>query len=165
MKFTGIVAMTPERIIGREGDLPWKLSEDLKFFKRTTSGHPIVMGRKTFDSIGRPLPKRQNIVLTRDDSWSADGVDVIHSPDDLASLELQDDQVFIIGGAQIYRAFLPLLDDLFVSWVYDSHPGDTRFPEFESLFPKYEVVQQFDEFEVRRYFARTIATVISGEES
>ncbi|MDE0596849.1 MAG: dihydrofolate reductase [Akkermansiaceae bacterium] len=165
MKLSGIVAMTPERIIGREGELPWKLSEDLKFFKRTTSGHPIVMGRRTFDSIGRPLPKRQNIVLTRDDSWSAEGVEMIHSPDELASLDLQDDHVFVIGGAQIYRAFLPILDNLLVSWVYASHEGDTRFPEFDSFFPEYEVVEQFESFEVRRYFARTIATLNSGGES
>ena len=74
MKLTAIVAMTPERVIGRAGDLPWHLPEDLKFFKRTTSGHPIVMGRKTYESIGKPLPKRQNIVLTRDENWAPDGI-------------------------------------------------------------------------------------------
>lgn len=156
MTLTAIVAMTPERIIGRDGDLPWKLSEDLKFFKRTTSGHPIVMGRKTFDSIGRPLPKRQNIVLTRDETWSAEGVDVIHSPAALSSLQLQDDHVFIIGGAQIYGAFLPIVDDLLVSWVYESHEGDTQFPEFDSRFHEFEVVERFDEFEVRRYTASVL---------
>ena len=151
MKLTAIVAMTPERIIGRGGDLPWHLPEDLKFFKRTTSGHPIVMGRKTFDSIGKPLPKRQNIVLTRDPDWSAEGVDVIHSPDDLATLELQDDHAFIIGGAQVYALFLPRLDDLLVSWIYESHPGDTHFPEFVAQFPTYEVVETHEAFEVRLY--------------
>ena len=143
--------MTPDRIIGRDGDLPWRLPEDLKFFKRTTSGHPIVMGRKTYDSIGRPLPKRQNIVLTRDPEWSADGVDVIHSLDDLATLDLQDPHVFIIGGAQIYATFLDQLDELLVSWVYENHEGDTRFPGFDTQFGQYEIVEQHDAFEIRHY--------------
>jgi dihydrofolate reductase len=80
MILTAIVAMTPEHIIGKGGDLPWNLPDDLKFFKEHTSGHPIVMGRKTFDSIGRPLPKRQNIVLTRDPEWSHIGVEMIQEP-------------------------------------------------------------------------------------
>ena len=151
MKLTAIVAMTPERIIGRDGDLPWHFSEDLKFFKRTTSGHPVVMGRKTYDSIGKPLPKRQNIVLTRDERWTAEGVEVIHSPDDLTSLDLQDPHVFIIGGAQIYALFLPLLDELLLTWVYEPHEGDTRFPEFESAFPHHEVIEEHEAFEFRRY--------------
>ena len=78
MTLTAIVAMTPERVIGRDNRLPWHLPEDLRFFKRATSGHPVVMGRKTFDSIGKPLPARQNIVLTRDHAWSTEGVEVIH---------------------------------------------------------------------------------------
>lgn len=143
--------MTPDRIIGRGGDLPWHLPEDLAFFKRTTSGHPIVMGRKTYESIGRPLPKRQNIVLTRDRTWSAEGIDVIHDPADLQSLDLQDPHIFIIGGAQIYAAFLDLLDDLLVSHVLETHPGDTTFPPFTHLFPHHEVLESHDHFEVRRW--------------
>ncbi len=150
-QLTGIVAMTPDRIIGSKGDLPWRLPEDLKFFKRTTSGHPIVMGRKTYESIGRPLPKRQNIVLTRDKNWSAEGIDIIHNPADLADLELQDPHVFIIGGAQIYSAFLEHLDDLLISHVFENHPGDTTFPEFAHLFPNQEILETFDDFEVRRH--------------
>lgn len=169
--------MTPERVIGRGGDLPWHLPGDLKFFKRTTSGHPIVMGRKTYDSIGRPLPNRQNIVLTRDTGWSVEGRDVlhattdqptsiigdtpttpafppltaIHSPHQIQHINLQDPHVFIIGGAQVYRLFLPLLDDLLVSHVYKPHHGDTRFPEFDTLFPRFTILEQHDDFEVRRY--------------
>ncbi len=146
-----MVAMTPDRIIGKENDLPWHLPEDLKLFKRTTSGHPIVMGRKTYESIGRPLPKRQNIVITRDASWSADGVDVVHAPDGVTQLELMDPQVFIIGGATIYSLFLPHLDELLVSYVYEKHEGDTRFPEFKHHFSDFEVVEKFDDFELRRY--------------
>lgn len=154
-RLIAIVAMTPERVIGREGDLPWHLPEDLAFFKRTTSGHPIVMGRKTYESIGRPLPKRRNIVLTRDTTWTAPGVEVIHSPADLAELEGLDDKVFIIGGAEIYAAFLDRLDELLVSWVFEPHAGDTRFPLFEEHFSQPEVIEKHDDFEVRRYLQLT----------
>ncbi len=149
---TAVVAMTPERVIGRDGTLPWHLPEDLAFFKKTTSGHPIVMGRKTYESIGRPLPKRRNIVMTRDASWAAEGVEVIHRPEDLEKLPGIDGRVFIIGGSEIYAAFLPLLDDLLVSHVFENHAGDTRLPPFEDLFPQSEQVATYAEFEVRRHF-------------
>lgn len=152
LRLTAIVAMTPERVIGRDGGLPWNLPQDLAFFKRTTSGHPIVMGRKTFESIGRPLPKRRNIVLTRDETWSADGVEVIHRTDGLVDLPGISGRVFIIGGSEIYAAFLPELEDLLVSHVFESHPGDTAFPEFKSSFPGTEVIETHPEFEVRRHF-------------
>lgn len=151
LQLTAIVAMTPDRVIGRDGTLPWHLPEDLAFFKRTTAGHPIVMGRKTFESIGRPLPKRRNIVLTRDRSWSAPGVEVIHDPSELAALPGLDGRVFIIGGSEIYAAFLPELDDLLVSHVRERYEGDTRFPGFEDRFPKSEAVEEHDAFEVRRW--------------
>jgi dihydrofolate reductase len=151
LRLTAIVAMTPERVIGKAGTLPWHLPEDLAFFKRTTSGHPIVMGRKTYESIGRPLPKRRNIVLTRDAHWSAPGVEVIHSPEDLAKLSDIVGQVFVIGGSEIYTAFLPMLDDLLVSHVFANHEGDTVLPEFESSFPQSEIVESHADFEVRRH--------------
>ncbi|MFT3990389.1 MAG: dihydrofolate reductase [Luteolibacter sp.] len=151
MKLTAIVAMTPDRIIGKNGTLPWHLPEDLAFFKRTTSGHPIVMGRKTYESIGRPLPKRRNIVLTRDPEWSAPGVEVIHSPEELATLSDLADQVYVIGGAEIYRAFSGMLDEWLVSHVYEFHPGDTRLQTFESDFPHCESVEKFADFEVKRW--------------
>ena len=99
--------MTKDRVIGHAGNLPWHLPDDLAFFKRTTSGHPIVMGRKTFDSIGRPLPKRKNIVLTRDQAWVHPGVLVIHEVSELAALTEDDDIVYVIGGAEIYQEFFP----------------------------------------------------------
>lgn len=152
LRLTAIVAMTPDRVIGRNGGLPWNLPDDLAFFKRTTAGHPIVMGRKTFESIRRPLPNRRNIVLTRDETWSADGVEVIHHPDELGCLPGIDDRVFIIGGSEIYAAFLPDLEDLLVSHVVGNHPGDTWFPEFKSRFPRSEIVETHPQFEVRRHF-------------
>ena len=133
LRLTAVVAMTPDRVIGRDGGLPWALPEDLAFFKRTTSGHPIVMGRKTFESIGRPLPKRRNIVLTRDAELvgGRGGGDPPARPSS-ARLPGIDGRVFIIGGSEIYAAFLPELEDLLVSHVFENHPGDTWFPEFES---------------------------------
>lgn len=146
--------MTPERVIGKDNDLPWRLPEDLKMFKRTTAGHPVVMGRKTWDSLGKykPLPGRQNIVITRDGAWSEDGATVILSQEDLREIELQDEHVFVIGGAQIYELFLPHLDELIVSHVFKQYEGDTKFPEFSEHFSEYEVLESFEEFEVRRYF-------------
>lgn len=151
IKLSAIVAMTPDRIIGRGGDLPWHLPEDLKFFKRTTSGHPVVMGRKTYNSIGFPLPKRRNIVLTRDEQWSAEGVEVIHSPESLRAMNGIEGKIYIIGGSEIYAAFLPHLDELIVSHVKQEYEGDTRFPEFECQFPHSEVLEEFDDFIVRKW--------------
>ena len=164
MTLAAIVAMTPERIIGRDNSLPWHFPEDLKFFKRTTSGHPVVMGRKTFESIGRPLPNRQNIVITRDSSWSAEGVETIHSKEELAEIELQSQRVFIIGGAEIYSLFLEDLNELFVSWIYKSYQGITTFPEFENFFGGFTLVEGHPEFEVRLYARTQTICQESGEQ-
>jgi dihydrofolate reductase len=145
---TAIVAMDPNRLIGANGTLPWHLPEDLAFFKKTTLGHPILMGRKTFESIGRPLPKRKNIVLTRDGTWSHEGVEVIHSPNQIAEME---GQIFIIGGAEIYQALSPLIDEWLVSHVHHSYAGDTYLAPFEIDFPKSEEVEGHENFTVKRY--------------
>ena len=159
MHLTAIVAHDPNRLIGAGGDLPWHLPADLAFFKKTTSGHPIVMGRKTFESIGRALPKRQNIVLTRDSSWTADGVTVIHSPAELPQLEIeQPGPVYIIGGAEIYLQFLPLLDELLVTKVKTAYEGDTYFPEYEHLFEQDEVVLEEADFSVIRFAKKNATT-------
>jgi len=149
---TAVVAMTPDRVIGLKGKLPWHLPEDLAFFKRTTIDRPIVMGRKTYESIGRPLPRRRNIVLTRDSSWSAVGVEVIHRPGDLENLPELTGQVFIIGGSEIYAAFFPTLDDLLVSQIFEEYEGDTWLPEFERQFPQSEILETHLAFQVRRFF-------------
>ncbi|WP_411845770.1 dihydrofolate reductase [Roseibacillus persicicus] len=152
MKLIAIVAHDPNRLIGADGDLPWHLPEDLAFFKKTTSGHPIVMGRKTFESIGRPLPKRQNIVLTRDHNWQAEGVTIIHTPAALNTVDWQKpDPVFIIGGAEVYQQFLPLLDELMVTSVKKTYQGDTYFPEYSEQFIEAETLQENEEFSVIRF--------------
>jgi dihydrofolate reductase len=151
MHLVAIVAMTTDRVIGRNGTLPWHLPEDLAFFKRTTSGHPIVMGRKTFESIGRPLPKRRNVVLTRDTKWSAPGTEVIHSPEELAKLLDISGTVYIIGGAEIYQAFLPHTDEVLVTHVLEPHAGDTYLPRFEDEFPHSTLIETHPQFEIRRW--------------
>src|ERR1700754_3680394 len=102
--------MTRNNVIGRDNALPWRLPEDLKHFKSVTMGKPVLMGRKTFDSIGKPLPGRTNLVLTRDKSWKADGVVVVHSLDDA----LQGEALSGIGGAEIYRLLLPLANRIYL---------------------------------------------------
>ena len=152
-----VVAMASNRVIGRDGQLPWQLPEDLKLFKKITLGHPILMGRKTYESIGRPLPKRRNIVISR--TWEApEGIDVevIKSPDQLNSLGFEG-QVFLIGGAQVYAALLPLCDEVLLSYVYEPHEGDTVFPAFEDQFELSAVVEKFEAFELRRYLRRASA--------
>ncbi|MEY3394303.1 MAG: hypothetical protein RL346_539 [Verrucomicrobiota bacterium] len=144
-----IVAMDPNRLIGRDGTLPWHLPEDLAFFKKTTSGHPILMGRKTFESIGRPLPRRRNIVLTRDPGWTHEGVEVIHSPDEIPAT---DDKIFVIGGAEIYRALSDRIDEWLVSHVHEPHQGDTYLAEFEPNFPNAEIIEAHEAFTVKRYW-------------
>lgn len=149
--FSAVVAMTPGHIIGKDGGIPWHISEDLKVFKRITTGHPIVMGRKTFDSLGRPLPNRQNIVLTRDSEWQAEGAETIHTIDDLFSLDLMDKHVCIIGGEQIFRLFLPFIDTLWISILHEEHEGDTSFPDFANLFPKGTIRESFADFDLWEY--------------
>lgn len=147
-RLIAVVAMDPNRLIGANGSLPWHLPEDLAFFKKTTVGSPILMGRKTFESIGRPLPKRKNIVLTRDESWSHDGVEVIHTPEEIPA---DEEKIFIIGGAEIYKALTPAINEWLVSHVHEVHEGDTHLAAFEQDFPEVETVEKHDTFTVKRY--------------
>lgn len=148
----GIVAMTEDRVIGNNGDLPWDLPKDLQFFKKTTLNSPIVMGRKTYESIGRPLPKRRNIVLTRDPNWKKDGVEVINRVEDLDQIPDLNGKIFIIGGAEIYNIFLPLMDELIITNVIGKYEGDTYFPEYKDQFRKSMQVLKEDDFFVVKYF-------------
>ena len=144
--FTGVVAMAEDRAIGLNNTMPWRLSEDLKLFKRLTMGHPILMGRKTWDSLGRPLPGRQNIVLTRSADFKAPGAIVIHDIADLQNIELQDSEVMVIGGAQIYKLMLPYMQGIYVSEVAGEWAADTWFPEFKEQFPIRKELEQFEGF-------------------
>jgi dihydrofolate reductase len=127
-----IVAMDENKLIGQKNDLPWRIPADLAYFKKTTLGHPVLMGRKTFESIGKPLPGRENIVLTRNEQFTNEGVTVIHSLDDVLTSEAYADQnLFIIGGAEIFKEFLHIADKLYVTKIHDTFEGDTYFPEFK----------------------------------
>ncbi|MBA4501604.1 dihydrofolate reductase [Marinobacterium marinum] len=138
MRLAMIVAQSENRVIGSNNKLPWYLPEDLKYFKRVTLGKPIIMGRKTFESIGRPLPGRVNIVITRDTAWQHDGVRIVHSLEDGLvlgeSLALIDgvDEAVVIGGAEIYALCLPHADRLYLTQVHAEIEGDAFFPELET---------------------------------
>lgn len=129
-RLTIIVAIDAQRGIGLNNALPWRLPEDLAFFKRTTSGHPIIMGRKTFDSIGKPLPNRRNIVITRNPDWRHEGVEAVASLDDAARLA-GDGEVFVIGGAQIFAEALPRVQRLIVTEIDKTFACDTFLQSFD----------------------------------
>ncbi len=146
-----IAAMSLNRVIGAEGKIPWHLSEDLKFFKRTTLGHVILMGRKTYDSLGKPLPGRENQVLSRTGGIS--GVTVLR---DIAEIREPADgrELFLIGGAQLYAALLPRCEELLLTLVKREVAGDAFFPAFEEDFIVNEILLETPDMQVRRYVRR-----------
>jgi dihydrofolate reductase len=131
MNISIIVAMATNRVIGHENRLPWHLPADLQHFKQITMGKPILMGRKTWESIGRPLPGRTNIVITRDVSYSADGCVVVHSLDAALEAARDSDEIMVIGGAEFYRQVLPRVSTLYLTLVEGEFEGDAFFPEID----------------------------------
>lgn len=132
MSIAIIAAMAANRVIGKGQGLPWNLPADTRFFKETTRGHPVIMGRKTFDTLGKPLPQRRNIVISRQADLRIPGAEVVSSLEE--ALRLVDDsreEVFIIGGAEIYRMALDLADRMYLTLIHESFEGDTYFPEFD----------------------------------
>lgn len=121
---TAVVAMTPSGVIGNQGDMPWRLSRDLQRFKRLTLGGTLIMGRRTYDSIGRPLPGRQTVVVTRDPNWSAAGVQRAGSPDE-AIAAAGTGPAYVVGGAEIYRQLLPRCGQVWLTRVWSNVAGDT----------------------------------------
>ena len=127
---TLVAAVAANGVIGDQGGMPWHLPEDLARFKSLTMGHTMIMGRRTFDSIGRALPGRSTVVVTRQPCWSAEGVIVARSvPEALEAAE--DDEVFVVGGAEVYRQTLEVADVLEITEIDQSPPGDTVFPELD----------------------------------
>jgi dihydrofolate reductase len=148
-----IAAMTRQRVIGKDGGIPWHHAEDSKHFKRVTQGHAVIMGRATYDSIGKPLPKRRNIVVSRAAGLQIPGFEVV--PDLAAALALareQDDEPFIIGGAQIYAEALPLATRLVLTYLDEEHAGDRYFPEIDE--------SEWVEVERRRGEGATFVTLV-----
>ena len=137
MKISLIVAVSRNGAIGLNNQLPWYLPEDLKYFKSVTMGKPLIMGRKTFDSIGRPLPGRANIVLTRDPQWTSDGVEVVQSVEqalvagEIACEAADVDEIMVIGGEQIYRMTIDLADRIYLTQVDTDVEGDAFFPNID----------------------------------
>ena len=130
MKLILIAALARNRVIGRDGKLPWHLPEDLKRFKQLTTGHTVVMGRKSFESIGKPLPDRRNVVLS---SHPVPGIETYTSISDLLKALSAESTVFIIGGGEVFRQMLPLADALYLTLLDHDVEGDTFFPEYEHL--------------------------------
>ncbi len=151
-QFKAIAALSENRVIGNGNRIPWHLPEDFKFFKATTMGHALVMGRKTFESIGRPLPGRETIVLSRS-GFLHPGVRTIPSLDALPAL-VGARQMFICGGAQIYEQSLPLCSDLYLTHVKRVVEGDAFFPPFEELFEPAETLQDNADFRIVHYRRR-----------
>ena len=146
-----VAAMSLNRVIGKEGKIPWHLPEDFKWFKRLTMGGVLVMGRKTFDSLGRKsLPGRTSIVVSRTEGSEALGVPVIRDIHELDPSKFQE-QVFVIGGGQIYEQLLPKCSDLYLTLVKRTVEGDAYFPPFEHLFDFVEKGLETADFEVRHY--------------
>lgn len=125
-----IVAMDENRAIGYKNKLPWNLPSELKYFRETTKGKPVIMGRRTFDSIGRPMPERLNIVVTRDRSYRADNCIVVNSKEDALKAAKDSSEIMVIGGAEIYRLFFPMANRLYITKVHGAFEADTYFPEF-----------------------------------
>ena len=134
MRITLVVAASTNNVIGRDGGLPWHLSEDLRRFKEITLGHPVIMGRLTYESIGRPLPGRQNIVISTRPGYAPDAVTVVRSPAEALRAAGDVDEVMIIGGGQVYELFLQYADRIHLTRVDVEIDGDTFFPELDAAW-------------------------------
>ncbi|WP_153462684.1 dihydrofolate reductase [Sediminibacillus terrae] len=128
-----LYAMDRNRVIGYQNDLPWRLPNDLKFFKQMTTGNTIIMGRKTFTSMGGPLPNRENVILTKDRSFQADGCLILHSVEEILTWSEKEPEIelFVIGGSEIFRQILPFADRMYMTFIDETFPGDTFFPAYD----------------------------------
>jgi dihydrofolate reductase len=129
--FSLIAAIAQNNIIGKDNKLVWHMPADMRFFKNTTMGHTLIMGRKTFESFGKPLPGRKSIVITRQKNWQYEGVVVVHSLEDAIKFAPADEEVFIIGGAEIYRQAMPLCQKMYLTIIHHDFEGDTKFPAID----------------------------------
>jgi dihydrofolate reductase len=136
-----IVAMDKNHVIGRNNELPWHLPADLAYFKKMTMGKPIIMGRKTHESIGRALPGRENIIVTRNKDYQSEGCKVVHSIDEIKQLEKETDQeLSVIGGAELFKELFSVTDRLYITHIYHEFEGDTFFPDIN--WENWEVVER-----------------------
>ena len=153
-----IVAVGESNVIGKDNQLIWHLPRDLKHFKETTTGHYIIMGRKTFESNGRPLPNRTNVILTRDKGYNAEGCIVVHSLEEAINLAKNDPEPFIIGGGVIYEIAMPLVDRIYLTQIHHKFEGDTFFPEI-NMDEWIEVEKRVFEPDEKNKYPFTISTL------
>ncbi|AOT06962.1 diacylglycerol kinase [Pseudoalteromonas luteoviolacea] len=157
-----IAAMAKGRVIGDDNKMPWHLPADLQHFKKITLGKPVIMGRKTFESIGRPLPGRRNIVITRNAEYQAEGIEVASSTDEALALVDKIDEVMIIGGGNIYNQFLPLCSRLYLTYIELDVEGDTRFPDHTSVGNWVEIESEVHEPDDRNKYRYKFVTLNKG---
>ena len=151
MTITIIAAIANNNALGKDNDLIWHLSADLKRFKKFTTGHHIIMGRKTFESIGKPLPNRTTIIITRNEQYKQDGCLIANSLEQAISLVKNDDNPFIIGGAQIYKQAINIADKLEITYVYDDFDADVFFPKIDLKIWKEVSRETFEEDKKNKY--------------
>ncbi|TNF67507.1 MAG: dihydrofolate reductase [Gammaproteobacteria bacterium] len=152
-----IVAYAKNRVMGKNNQLPWQISDDLKLFKQYTLNKPIVMGRKTYESIGRPLPKRRNIILTHKKNYKTNGIEICHDIEQIDKLVKDEPEVFVIGGAELFKLYMPLVKKMYLSKIDANIEGDTFFPDWDSnlwqktqhqFYPKNEHNEYAFDFEI-----------------
>lgn len=131
MKISIVAAIAKNRVIGKNNRLPWRLPRDMQHFREVTTGKPVIMGRKTFESIGKALPGRKNIILTRDSNFRAEGCVVVHSVEEALAAAEGTQEIMVIGGAEIYKAFLPRAERMYLTEIHADFEGDTYFPEYD----------------------------------
>lgn len=131
MSISYIVAMDRNRVIGKNNQLPWRIPADLKFFRKTTMGHTILMGRKTYESIGKPLPGRTNVIMTQNRNYQAEGCEIVHSARETIERFGEKGELFVTGGAELFRLFMPYVDKMFITRIDHDFEGDTFFPEYD----------------------------------
>lgn len=160
MKIILIAAASENNVIGNKGRIPWDLPDDLKHFRSLTEGHPVIMGRKTFESLGRPLPKRRNIVVTHSDRMF-EGCEVVHSLDDAFELGIDEPEVWVIGGGEIYREVLSKADRIELTRVHTKVDGDAFFPSLDELGMTHQwklVKEEYHPVDQRHQYAFTFET-------
>ncbi len=144
--------MDRNRVIGKDNSLPWKLPADMKRFKELTKGKPVIMGRATFESIGNPLPNRTNIVLTREKNFKAEGCVVVHSVDDALKAAKGNEEIMVIGGANVYSQFIKISDRMYLTLIDEDFEGDAYFPEYDESEWKETFREEHEESNLRFAF-------------
>lgn len=157
---SAIVAMAENRVIGNGNKMPWHLPADLKHFKAVTNGHPVLMGRKTFESIGKPLPNRTNMIITRDRQYSAQDCLIVNDISTALSMaqEIDQNEIFVIGGAEIYKQLLPKVQRLYLTKIHHLFVGDTHFPEL-NMSEWHEVLREDHEPDDKNAYAYSFITL------